>query len=180
MQAIFCNGRWRPFSHATWWCQQTRQNLSYRTWKTRNPFLPENGSGTENMDWKFENSNSLWQYLLTFFTWSGSEKNNIPRPALAGGTYFSTDNKGCQLAIQTVSPDHPVFDVLRPEFQTDRIAGQCHYRRHGYELPPAAPYHRRMVSNYRSVMVSEQRLLCVTDYCALALNDRIRHRSTIP
>jgi hypothetical protein len=41
------------------------------------------------------------------------------------------------------------------------------------------PCHCRMVSNYRSFMVSEQRLLCVTDYCALALNGRIRHRSTI-
>lgn len=40
------------------------------------------------------------------------------------GLIFSTDNTGCQPAIQTVSPDHLVFDVLRPEFQTDRIVGQ--------------------------------------------------------
>jgi hypothetical protein len=54
----------------------------------------------------------------------GGKKNNIPRSAFAGGAYFSRDNKGCQPAIQTVSPDHSVFDVLRPEFQTDRIAAQ--------------------------------------------------------
>jgi hypothetical protein len=40
------------------------------------------------------------------------------------GLIFPRITRACQPEIQTVSPDHSVCDVLRPEFQTDRIAGQ--------------------------------------------------------
>jgi hypothetical protein len=40
-------------------------------------------------------------------------------------------------------------------------SGLCRYSRHGYEFPPAAPCYRRMVANYRSVMLSERRLFAL-------------------